>query len=76
MCCHFVVYVATPGRLALAAVLQLVDCNVTHDVTLFCVGSPIYTKYKTLARQKYEFESAGLKFSDPYMIIILGVTAN
>jgi hypothetical protein len=35
----------------LATVLGLVDCNVTHDVTLFCVGSPIYTKYKTLARQ-------------------------
>jgi hypothetical protein len=52
MCRRFVVYVATPGRLALADVLQLVDYNVTHDVTLFCVGSPIYTKYKTLARQK------------------------
>jgi hypothetical protein len=52
MCRLFVVYVATPGLLALATVLGLVDCNVTHDVTLFCVGSPIYTKYKTLARQK------------------------
>jgi hypothetical protein len=52
MCRHFVVYVTTPGRLALATVLRLVDCNVTHDVTLFCVGPPIYTKYKTLARQK------------------------
>jgi hypothetical protein len=40
MCRHFVVYVATPGWLALATVLRLVDCNVTHDVTLFCVGSP------------------------------------
>jgi hypothetical protein len=52
MCRHFVVYVATPGRLTLATVLRLVDCNVTHDVTLFCVGYPNYTKYKTLARQK------------------------
>jgi hypothetical protein len=24
----------------LATVLRLVDCNVTHDVTLFCVESP------------------------------------
>jgi hypothetical protein len=39
-------------RLALATVLRWVDCNVTHDVTLFCVAYPIYTKYKTLARQK------------------------
>jgi hypothetical protein len=39
MCRHFV-YVATPGRLALATVLRLVDCNVTHDVTLLWLGSP------------------------------------
>jgi hypothetical protein len=39
MCRHFVFYVATPGQLALANVLRFVDSDVTHDVTLFCVGS-------------------------------------
>jgi hypothetical protein len=39
MCRHLVVYVATPRRIALATVLRLVDSDVTHDVTLLCVGS-------------------------------------
>jgi hypothetical protein len=46
-------------------VLRLVDCNVTHDVTLFCVGSPIYTKYKTLARQKQKKQPDAWSLSSP-----------